>query len=97
MKMRAPQKFMKCLENYYEVALRSMECIKMSLLLEKKEKFSQKKNTHDQTSTCSILKKLCLLNVNGSLFFLLCLFHTKCTVVFRIFYVLFLYPSVYST
>lgn len=43
MKMRAPQAFMKYLENYYEVALKSMEDVKMSLLLEKREKFSQKK------------------------------------------------------
>lgn len=42
-----PQAFMKCLENYYEVAQMSMECIKLSLHLEKKYAWSEKKKTQD--------------------------------------------------
>ena len=56
------QAFMKSLENYYEVTLRSMECIKLYLYLEekRKEKLGQKKKimeTQDQTKSNVVFYK----------------------------------------
>ena len=50
------QAFMKSLENYYEVTLRSMECIKLYLYLEekRKEKLGQKKKINGDTRSNKI-------------------------------------------